>query len=336
MNKSRQNLLLYSLSLTAGSRVLLASTQPNFETNQFKVKKHFLTTLILCLFLSAFAVKAQDRLDVEFMLEDFRKLSHDAAEGRKTGTKGAAAARNFIIKQFSTVKVKSLRKGYIHPFTFVNAKNDTIKGENVVGYIRGKLQKAIVITAHYDHLGIINGEIYNGADDNASGVAAMLAMAEYFKRHKPYHTIVFAALDAEEMGLRGARALVNDDPDFPVEEVILNINMDMISKNDKNELYVAGTHHTPKFKTILEGVETAPLKLLFGHDTPDLGYNDWTNSSDHAAFHAKGIPFLYFGVEDHANYHKPTDTFENINQAFYVKSTEAILSCVLAMDRALN
>lgn len=314
----------------------MASTQPNFETNQFKVKKHFLSSIILflCLTMSGMA-QTQERLDAEFMMEDFRKLSHDAAEGRKTGTKGAEAARRFIIRQFSTMKAKSLVKGYRHPFSFVNSANDTIQGENVVAYVRGRVQKAIVITAHYDHLGIKDGKIYNGADDNASGVAALLAMAEYFKRNKPNHTIVFAALDAEEMGLRGARAFVEDE-NIPMELVILNVNMDMISKNDKNELYVAGTHHTPRFKAILEGVQTAPLRLLFGHDTPDLGYNDWTNSSDHAAFHAKGIPFVYFGVEDHENYHKDTDTFENINQAFYLKSTEAILSCVLALDRAMN
>lgn len=314
----------------------MASTQPNFETNQFKVKKHFLLSIILflCLTMSGLA-QTQERLDAEFMLEDFRKLSHDAAEGRKTGTKGAEAARRFIIRQLSTMKAKSLVKGYRHPFSFVNNANDTIQGENIVAYVRGRLQKAIVITAHYDHLGIKDGKIYNGADDNASGVAALLAMAEYFKRNKPNHTIVFAALDAEEMGLRGARAFVEDE-NIPMEMVILNVNMDMISKNDKNELYVAGTHHTPRFRQILEGVQTAPLKLMFGHDTPDLGYNDWTNSSDHAAFHAKGIPFVYFGVEDHENYHKDTDTFENINQAFYLKSTEAILSCVLALDRAMN
>jgi hypothetical protein len=314
----------------------LAFTQPNVETNQFKVKKHFLTLIILSFVLSVPAMaQIQDRLDKEYMLEDFRKLSHDAAEGRKTGTKGAEAARRFIIRQFSTMKAKSLNKGYRHPFSFVNSQNDTIQGENVVAYIKGRQQKAIVITAHYDHLGIVDDKIYNGADDNASGVAAMMAMAEYFKRHKPNHTIVFAALDAEEMGLRGARAFVEDEA-IPMDMVILNVNMDMISVNDKNELYVAGTHHHPNFKPILEGVRTAPLRLRFGHDSPDLGKDDWTNASDHAAFHAKGIPFVYFGVEDHENYHKDTDTFENINESFYLKSAEAILSCILALDRSLN
>lgn len=315
---------------------LLGHTQPNVETNHFNVKKHFPVFLILCITLLLPAIlKSQGRLDAAYMLEDLRKLSHDAAEGRKTGTKGAEAAKRFIIRQFSTMKTKSLLKGYRHPFSFQNVEGDTIQGDNIVAYIRGQQQTAFVITAHFDHLGKEGDKIYNGADDNASGVAALMAMAEYFKSNKPRHTMVFAALDAEEMGQMGAKAFV-EDPSIPMDLVVLNINMDMISINDKNELYVAGTHHYPKFKPILEKVQTAPLRLLFGHDTPDLGKDDWTNASDHAAFHAKGIPFLYFGVEDHEHYHKETDTFENINQSFYLKSAEAILSCILELDRALN
>lgn len=291
---------------------------------------------ILCLGLFIHSgLQAQDRLDSEFLLQDLRKLSHDAAEGRKTGTPGAEAARRYIIRQFKTMKAKSLNKGYRHPFSFKSRAGEDIQAENVVAYIRGEQQTAFVITAHYDHLGKDGDKIFNGADDNASGVAALMSMAEYFKRNKPRHTLVFAALDGEEMGLQGAKALVEDES-MPMELVVLNINMDMISMNDKNELYVAGTHHYPKYKSILEKIQTAPLKLRFGHDSPDLGSNDWTNSSDHAAFHAKGIPFLYFGVEDHEHYHKETDTFENVNQKFFLKSAEAILDCILALDKALN
>ena len=290
--------------------------------------------LFLGLFIHS-GVRAQARLDADFLLEDLRKISHDAAGGRKTGSKGAEAARRFIIRQFKTMKAKSLNKGYRHPFSFQSRAGDTIQAENVVAYIKGQEQTAFVITAHYDHLGTVGDKIFNGADDNASGVAALMAMAEYFKRHKPRHTMVFAALDGEEMGLQGAKAFVEDE-NVPMELVVLNINMDMISINDKNELYVAGTHHYPKFKSILEKVQMPPLKLRFGHDSPALGDNDWTNSSDHAAFHAKGIPFLYFGVEDHEHYHKQTDTFENVNQKFYLKAAEAILESILALDRALN
>ena len=314
----------------------MGPAQPNVETNHFIVKNLLFIIAFLCLSVATTTQGiAQNRLDAEFMLEDLRKLSHDAAEGRKTGTKGAEAARRFIIRQFKDMKAKSLVKDYRHKFEFQTDEGDTIQGENIVAYIRGQEQTAFVITAHYDHLGIIDGKIYNGADDNASGVAALMAMAEYFKNNRPRHTMVFAALDAEEMGLKGAKAFITD-PDVPMELIKLNINMDMISANDKNELYVAGTYHHPKYKPILEKIQIPPLKLKFGHDSPELGSDDWTNSSDHAAFHAEGIPFLYFGVEDHENYHKETDTFENINQAFYLKSSEAILECILALDRALN
>lgn len=292
--------------------------------------------LITILLVTGFTAQAQlDRLDSKFMLEDLRKLSHDAAEGRRTGTKGSEAARRFIIRQMKDMKAKSLNKDFKHPFTFQNQAGETIEGVNIISYIKGRGEKAFVITAHYDHLGIRDSTIYNGADDNASGVAAMLAMIEYFKNNKPQHTLVFAALDAEEMGLQGARAFLRDEM-IPQDDIVLNINMDMISINDKNELYVAGTHHYPNLKPIIEQVETLPLQLKFGHDTPDLGNNDWTNSSDHGPFHQKGIPFVYFGVEDHAHYHQPTDDFENINQTFYIRAAHAILDCIMALDTNLN
>ena len=293
-----------------------------------------LISFLLCLISNA-SLAQLDRLDSEFMLEDLRKLSHDAAEGRRTGTNGAEAARRFIIKQFQDMKVKSLQNDFRHPFSFVTSRGDSIQGENIVAYIKGEEQSAFVITAHYDHLGVRDSVVYNGADDNASGVAALLALAEYFKAHKPRHTIVFAALDAEEMGLQGAKAFL-EDQSIPQELLKLNINMDMISMNDKNELYVAGTSHYPNLKAIVEKVDVLPLQLKFGHDTPDLGKDDWTNSSDHGPFHKKGIPFLYFGVEDHQHYHKPTDDFENVNQAFYIKAVHAILDCILALDASMN
>lgn len=293
-----------------------------------------LISFLLCL-ISAPVFGQLDRLDSEFMLEDLRKLSHDAAEGRRTGTKGSEAARRFIIGQFSDMKAKSLQKNYRHPFTFVTSRGDSIKGENVVAYIKGEEETAFVITAHYDHLGVRDSVVYNGADDNASGVAALIALAEYFKANKPRHTLLFAALDAEEMGLQGAKAFL-EDQSIPQDLIALNINMDMISMNDKNELYVAGTSHNAFLKPIVEQVNVLPLQLKFGHDTADLGHDDWTNSSDHGPFHKKGIPFLYFGVEDHENYHKPTDDFENVNKDFYVKAVHAILDCIIALDISLN
>ena len=177
--------------------------------------------------------------------------------------------------------------------------------------------------------------MYNGADDNASGVATLLAFIEYFKANKPEHTMIFAALDGEEMGLQGAKAFI-EDKRIPLDEIILNINMDMISINNKNELYVVGTHHNPSLKPIIEEIETQPLRLRFGHDSPDLGKDDWTMQSDHGVFHKAGMPFLYFGVEDHEHHHQPSDEFMNINQMFYIRAAHAILECIIALDKSLN
>src|SRR5690606_566789 len=141
---------------------------------------------------------------------------------------------------------------------------------------------------------------------NASGVAALLALARHFAASPPEHTIVFAALDAEEGGLRGARAFLADPPP-DANAIELTVNMDLVSRNERGELYAAGAHHHPSLRPHLERIaERAPVKLRLGHDSPDLGSDDWTSQSDHGVFHAAGIPFVYFGVEDHPDYHRPT------------------------------
>jgi Zn-dependent M28 family amino/carboxypeptidase len=177
--------------------------------------------------------------------------------------------------------------------------------------------------------------IYNGADDNASGVAALLTFAQYFSKNRPSHSIMFVALDGEEMGHQGAKALVKDFP-FPLDEVVLNINMDMISRNDNNELYASGTYHYPFLKeSLLTLNKSKKINLIFGHDIPGTGSDDWTLASDHAQFHLKKIPFIYFGVEDHEDYHQPSDTFENIHPEFYVSAVQLILQSIIKLDKDL-
>lgn len=295
---------------------------------------NFILTLVM--FLFSFTVQAQyNLLDAEVMLNDLRKLSHDAAEGRKTGTDGAEAARRFVVNQMKSLGLQRLEKGFRHDFSFQNRAGENIDGENIIGYISGTDEGAFVISAHFDHVGVIDGEIYNGADDNASGVAALIAYMEYFSKNPPKHTMVFAALDAEEMGLQGAKAFVVDSTRIPLDEIRLNINMDMISVSDKNELYVAGTAQNPDLTEFIEGIEMPDITLKFGHDTGQ-GRDNWTYASDHGAFHRAGYPFLYFGVEDHANYHKPTDTFENIDREFYIRAAHIILKCINQLDINLN
>ena len=192
----------------------------------------------------------------------------------------------------------------------------------------------IVITGHLDHLGIRNGKIYNGADDDASGVAALFAIADYFKNKNPKHTLVFAAVDAEEIGSLGCDYLLENFPGNSAD-IALNINMDMIAHND-SVLYASGLHHYPQLKAPLQNIQS-PITLKFGHDNPkDKTLDDWTFSSDHRIFHKKKIPYVYFGVEDHKDYHNYTDTFENINQQFYINAVKLIIKAIENYDTSIT
>lgn len=293
------------------------------------MKKLFFVLLIP--FLACSQPKAPE-LDTNQLIEDLRFISSDATEGRRTGTEGNKIAREYIVTRFQEEGAKPFQDSYTHDFTFTNRRTqEEVSGINVIAQIDGKSDSIIVISAHYDHLGKQDSLIFNGADDDASGTAALLAMVDYFAKVQPNHTLIFAAFDAEEMGLQGARAFVEDS--ILLQKVKMNINMDMISQNDSSEIYAVGTYHYPATKPVLESIDTGNLKLSFGHDTPDLGYDDWTNSSDHGPFHAKGIPFVYFGVEDHENYHKHTDDFETIPQDFYKSSVQLILNAIIAFDK---
>lgn len=274
----------------------------------------------------------QTTLDTDQLIEDLQFISSDETEGRRTGTEGNRIAREYIVTRFQEEGIKPFKGSFTHEFTFENRRTEEeVAAINVIAQIDGKSDSMIVISAHYDHLGMRDSLIFNGTDDDASGTAALLALADYFAKEQPNHTLIFAAFDAEEMGLQGARAFVEDS--ILLSKVKLNINMDMISQNDSSEIYAAGTYHYPATKPVLESIDTGSLTLSFGHDTPDLGYNDWTNSSDHGPFHAKGIPFVYFGVEDHENYHKHTDDFDTIPQDFYKASVQLILNAVIAFDK---
>ncbi|MEC3906549.1 M28 family peptidase [Tamlana sp. 2201CG12-4] len=261
-------------------------------------------------------------------------MSSDAFEGRRTGTPGALKAQKFIINQFHSLNVAPLGNSYKQLFSFFEDRRQ-YGGTNILGFIKGTEcpKKYIVISAHYDHEGIQQGEIYNGADDNASGVSALFAFAEFFKNNPPKHSVILAAFDGEELGLQGSRYFVNSSL-VKAKKIILNLNMDMISRSDKKELFVAGASEHHKLKKLIKKAKHAPgIKLLMGHDGYD-GLDNWTYASDHANFHKKGIPFLYFGVEDHEDYHEPTDTYDKINPEFYIEAVKTIISVFSSIDNS--
>ena len=296
---------------------------------------------ISILFISATAC-AQDvevTVDRDELLRDVQILASDALEGRKTGTVGNRMARVYIVDRFEELGLQNFGEGYKHFFDHTNQRTgeEFRDAVNIIGYIEGRTypDRFIVITAHYDHLGIQNGEIYNGADDNASGTGGLMAAAKWFSDYPPDNSLIFIAFDAEEQGLGGAHYFV-ENPVVPLDQIVLNVNMDMISNNFDNELYAVGTYHYPFLRPMIEEFTAeAPVNVMFGYDSDEWD-QDWTMASDHGPFHQKGIPFIYFGVEDHPHYHQPTDTFENINPEFYGDAVETIITVLVSLDKRVD
>ena len=252
-------------------------------------------------------------------------------------------ARAYIGRELQGAGLRPVGESFEHPFTFPRRDSTLVHGANVIGMVSGTRHpgRYIVVTAHYDHVGIgtpASGDsIYNGADDNASGTAAVIELARYFAAHPPENSMLFVAFDAEEMGLRGASAFVADPP-VPRDSIIMNVNMDMVSRSPAGELYAVGTYAYPVLKPyIARAVAGGRVKLLIGHEGPGVARSDdWTTQSDHGAFTARKIPFLYFGVEDHPGYHKPSDEFAQITPAFFANAAETVLDVLLDLDRNLD
>ncbi|MDP5094096.1 MAG: M28 family peptidase, partial [Polaribacter sp.] len=290
------------------------------------------------------------------LLENIKILASDSMEGRAFSTLGSVKAQKFIQKKFSEIGLEKYKNGkYLESFdytfkekkrqeafpiinpgiNFSNVKDTTASGTNVIGILKGSSSKTIVITAHYDHLGIRDKMIFNGADDNASGVAALFTIAEYFKNNPIKHNLIFAAVDGEEVGSVGTEVFLKNYANK--NNIALNINMDMIAHSDYYpEIYISGTYHHPYLKKALSKLKSDKVTILFGHDDPEkIEQSDWTLSSDHKVFYKEKIPFLYFGVEDHKDYHRPTDKFATINQKFYVETVKVIIRSIEYLDNYL-
>ncbi|KAA5800997.1 M28 family peptidase [Alkalicaulis satelles] len=279
-------------------------------------------------------------------LRDVCILAADDMEGRMVGSEGGARARAYILSRFEEIGLSPAQGGFEQAFDVTRPVDPTdrdgprhsLTGVNLIGVIEGEDPSlSMVITAHYDHLGIMpDGQIMNGADDNASGVGGLLAAAEYFLASPPRHTVVIAALDAEEGGLDGARYFVANRPEG-IGEIAFNLNFDMLGHNEDGRLIAAGSYHTPELLPLIEAAAAASsITLEPGYDRPsDNRGDDWTMMSDHAAFHLAGIPFLYLGVEDHPYYHTPGDTFDIIMPGFYLGAVDTAIDVARRADAML-
>ena len=274
------------------------------------------------------------------MMARLSVLAADSMEGRRAGSVGSQRARRWIVAQLSVIGATPVGRSFEQPVKLTprGGGPDTL-GANIIARIPGKSGGAagsgatIVLSAHYDHLGVRNGQIYNGADDDASGCIALLTIADRLKREPIDHDVLLVFFDGEEVGMPGSRTFISAPP-IPLARIAFDLSLDMVSRQDGRALWVSGTSHYPLLKPVADRAAlNSAIPIRFGHDTKSVRPDDdWTNSSDHAVFHAKQIPFLYLGVEDHSDYHKPGDDVEKIDPAFYRGAVDFAFELLRGVD----
>ncbi|WP_304342697.1 M20/M25/M40 family metallo-hydrolase [Chryseobacterium koreense] len=251
-------------------------------------------------------------------------LASDDLQGRLTGSQGAEKAADFISKEFKKLNLKPLSgKDYDQNFDYSVKLNPheenssvNVKGKNVIGFLDNKADKTIIIGAHYDHLGLNEhhnstlmnsaGQIHNGADDNASGVAAVLELARMFSQNKAKEkaNYIFALFAGEEDGLMGSKFMAENLPKNQKFKAM--INLDMIGRlNHDKDLTIGGIGTSPIFGEMVKRYKPAGFNLAI--DSSGVG------PSDHTSFYLKDIPVLFFFTGTHSDYHKPSDDTEKIN-----------------------
>ena len=297
----------------------------------------YLMLLLLYLNTTLYAEEAITKQDSKKILS---YLSSDALEGRGSGKEGNWKAAKFIAKQFKEHGLEPIEwvgwdgSGHFQHFDYqygvreglFRRRTVTVETVNVVGILRGSSNRCIVFGAHFDHLGIRGGRIYNGADDNASGTTALLELAEAFAKSgkKPKHTLVFVAFGAEEAGLIGSKYYANYPP-LPLTNCDLMINMDMVGRlGSKNGEPSVGTS-TLSLQSGNLSKKTTDLVHEVSHKYPfRFNFTPAGWRSDHAHFNSKGIPVLFFHTGNHPQYHQPTDDEHLINYSGLVQITNFI------------
>jgi len=298
--------------------------------------------------LVAFPLQAEEKITKEDSKSILSYLASDELGGRGTGEEGNRIAARFIAKKFKEYGLEPIDKrvyiqphppiipvdgeGYFQNFNYsytvrsglFRRRTVTVNTSNVVGILRGRTNRCILFGAHFDHLGIRGGEIYNGADDNASGTTALLELAEAFAvgddtraKEQLKYTLIFVAFSAEEVGLIGSKYHANH-PVLPLKNHDLMINMDMVGR-------LSGQNPTLNLqsgnlsKDVKDLVHSLDDNYSFNFNLTPAGWR-----SDHAHFNSKGIPVLFFHTGSHPQYHQPTDDEHLINYDGLVEITKYI------------
>jgi Zn-dependent M28 family amino/carboxypeptidase len=270
------------------------------------------------------------------LMRDVQVLAADSMEGREIGRRGGARARRYLAARIRGLGLDSVGP-LEQPFDAGRRGDTVVTGTNLVALVKGTVdpENHLVVTAHYDHEGVRRGQVYNGADDNASGVAGLLAIAAHLKRHPPRHSVLLVWLDGEERGLVGAHAFLRTSL-VPRQGMAVNVNLDMVGRSVDRRLFAVGPLARPVLTSYVRAAACrTPIVLMLGHDKGSPGRDDWTNQSDHGAFAQVGIPFVYLGVEDHEDYHRPTDDADRLHPAFFAGAVQAAIALVEELDADL-
>ena len=311
------------------------------------MKKYLILTLIIPFFSCAQEnLSYAKSINNKDLYKHIEVLSSDSLEGRETGKPGQKMAAEYIANHFKKIGIPPYkRKTYYQKFKVKSERhickcddcdlaffkrifksNQTIRGENVIGYIEGSdlKEELLIITAHYDHLGKHDSLIFNGADDDASGVSAALEIAEAFMLAKkegngPRRSILIMPVSGEEKGLLGSR-YYTDNPIYPLENTVANLNIDMIGRLDDwhdngNYVYLIGSD---RLSYDLHNLNEKINDEYIGIDL-DYRFNDkddpnrYYYRSDHYNFAKNNIPVIFYFNGVHEDYHKPSDTIEKLD-----------------------
>lgn len=272
------------------------------------------------------------------------KFASKEFQGREVGKHGQKLAAEFLQSYYIGENIRSPFGGnnYFQGISETFQSKNMGPTENVLAYIKGseKPEEVLVLSAHLDHLGIKDGEIYYGADDDGSGTVAIMEIAQAFKiaaenGHPPKRSILFAHFTAEEIGQVGSRFYL-ENPVFPLENTITNLNIDMIGRIDdrheknKNYIYLIGSDRISKeLHYISEAVRDTYVDIDLDYTYNSLrDSNQYYSRSDHYNFAKLGIPVIFYFNGEHDDYHKHTDTPDKIDYNLLEKRTKLIFATV--------
>jgi hypothetical protein len=277
------------------------------------------------------------------LLDDIRFLSDDRLQGRMTGSRGADSAAAYLARRFSQVGLQPAAGGWFQSFTVGRdapaarpAHTGTLAGKNVVGILPGRdpvlRNQTVILGAHYDHLGLgsfgsldpdSTGLVHNGADDNASGAAALIQVAARLAASPPARTVVFIAFSGEELGLLGSAHYVKQ-PIYPLASTLAMINLDMVGRLRNGRLIVYGARSAKEFPALLDS-----LNWYAGFDMKAQG--DGFGPSDHSSFYAAKRPVLHLFTDLHEDYHRTTDDWQKVNYDGLKRVADFSLGLVTAL-----